>query len=56
MAEGLEEVKAALTKTKNEYVMYYNHQYEPAVFAPGNKIWLDRTNITTNQLPSKLSH
>jgi hypothetical protein len=42
MAKGLEKVKAALTKMKDEYVIYYNHRHEPAsVFAPGDKVWLD---------------
>jgi hypothetical protein len=30
MAQGLEEVKVALTKAKYEYAMYYNHWREPA--------------------------
>jgi hypothetical protein len=53
MALGIEEAKAALT----EYSMYYNHQHEPApVFAPGDKVWLDGTDIATNRPSSKLSH
>jgi hypothetical protein len=37
MALGIEEAKVALTKAKDEYAMYYNHQCEPApVFAPGD--------------------
>jgi hypothetical protein len=39
MALGIEEVKAALTKVKNEYTMYYNRRHEPApVFAPGDRV------------------
>jgi hypothetical protein len=30
MAEGLEEMKAALAKAKDKYAMYYNHRCEPA--------------------------
>jgi hypothetical protein len=30
MAQGLEEVKVALTKAKDEYAMYYNRRREPA--------------------------
>jgi hypothetical protein len=57
MALGIEEVKAALTKAKDEYAMYYNCQCEPAlVFAPGGRVWLDGSDITTNRLSSKLSH
>jgi hypothetical protein len=57
IAEGLEETKAALMKAKDEYAMYYNHRREPApIFAPGDKVWLDGSNIATNQPLSKLSH
>jgi transposase InsO family protein len=57
MALGIEEAKAALTKVKDEYTMYYNHQREPApVFAPGDKVWLDGSDIATNRPSSKLSH
>jgi hypothetical protein len=45
MALGIEEAKAALTKAKDEYTMYYNHQRRPApVFAPGDRVWLDGSN------------
>jgi hypothetical protein len=57
MAQGLDEAKAALTKAKDEYMMYSNRQHKPApVFAPGNKVCLDGSNIATNQPSSKLSH
>jgi hypothetical protein len=57
MAQGLDKAKAALTKAKDEYVMYYNHQHEPIpVFAPGDMVWLDGSNITTNRPLSKLLH
>jgi hypothetical protein len=57
MAKRLKEVKAALTKAKYEYVMYYNCRREPApVFAPEDKVWLNGSNIATNQPSSKLSH
>jgi hypothetical protein len=57
MALGIEEAKAALTKVKDEYTMYYNRQREPAqVFAPGDKVWLDGSDIATNRPSSKLSH
>jgi hypothetical protein len=57
MALGIEEAKAALTKAKDEYAMYYNHRCEPApVFAPGDRVWLDGSNIATNRPSSKLSH
>jgi hypothetical protein len=57
MALGIEEAKAALTKAKDEYAMYYNRQREPApVFAPGDRVWLDGSDITTNRPSSKLGH
>jgi hypothetical protein len=57
MALGIEGAKAALTKAKDEYAMYYNCQREPAlVFAPGDRVQLDRSNIATNRPSSKLSH
>jgi hypothetical protein len=37
--------------------MYYNRRREPApIFTPGDKVWLDRSNIATNRPSSKLSH
>jgi hypothetical protein len=57
IALGIEEAKAALTKVKDEYAMYYNHQCEPApVFAPGDRVWLDGSDIATSRPSSKLSH
>jgi hypothetical protein len=57
MAQGLEEAKSAIAKVKDEYAMYYNHQQEPAsVFKPGDKVWLDGSDIATNRPSSKLSH
>jgi hypothetical protein len=57
IALGIEEAKAALTKVKDEYAMFYNRRREPApVFAPGDKVWLDGSDIATNRPSSKLSH
>jgi hypothetical protein len=57
MAQGLEEAKAALTKAKDEYAMYYNRWRELApVFTPGDRVWLDGSDIATNRPSSKLSH
>jgi hypothetical protein len=57
IALGIEEAKVALTKVKDEYTMYYNCQCEPAlVFAPGDRVWLDGSDIATNRPSSKLSH
>jgi hypothetical protein len=57
MALGIEEAKVALTKVKDEYTMYYNCRCEPApVFTPGDRVWLDGSNIATSRPSSKLSH
>jgi hypothetical protein len=49
MAKGQEEAKAALMKVKDEYTMCYNRRHKPApVFAPGDKVWLNGSDITTN--------
>jgi hypothetical protein len=57
MAQGLEEAKSAIAKVKDEYAMYYNRRREPApVFKPGDKVWLDGSDIATNRPSSKLSH
>jgi hypothetical protein len=57
MALGIEEAQVALTKAKDEYAMYYNSWHEPApVFTPGDRVWLDGSDITTNRHLSKLSH
>jgi hypothetical protein len=57
MALVIEEAKVALTKAKDEYATYYNHQHKPAlVFTPQDKVWLDGSDIATNRLSPKLSH
>jgi hypothetical protein len=57
IAWGIEEVKVALTKVKDEHTMFYNHQREPTpVYAPGDRVWLDGSDIATNRPSSKLSH
>jgi hypothetical protein len=57
MAQGLEEAKSAIAKAKDEYAMYYNRRREPApVFKPGDRVWLDGSNIATNRPSSKLSY
>jgi hypothetical protein len=57
MAQGLEKAKSAIAKAKDEYVMYYNCRRKPApVFKPGDRVWLDGSDIATNRQSSKLSH
>jgi hypothetical protein len=48
IALGIEEAKVALTKAKDDYTIYYNRRCEPAqVFVPGDRVWLDGSDITT---------
>jgi hypothetical protein len=57
MAKGLEEVKSAITKAKDEYTMYHNYQCEPMpIFVPRDRVWLDGSDIATNRPSAKLSH
>jgi transposase InsO family protein len=58
MALGIEEAKAALTKVKDEYTMYYNHRREPApVFAPGDRVWwMEATSPPTDHHLSSLTN
>jgi hypothetical protein len=57
IVQGIQEAKAALTKVKDEHAMFYNCQCEPAlVYAPGDRVWLDGSDIATNRPSSKLSH
>jgi hypothetical protein len=57
IALGIEEAKAVLTKAKDEYAMFYNRRREPTlVYTPGDRVWLDGSDIATNRPLSKLSH
>jgi hypothetical protein len=57
IALGIEEAKAALTKAKDKHAMFCNCRREPAlVYAPGDRVWLDGSDIATNRPSSKLSH
>jgi hypothetical protein len=57
IARGIEEAKAALTKAKDKHAMFYNRRREPApVYTPGDRVWLDGSDIATNRPSSKLSH
>jgi transposase InsO family protein len=56
MAKGVEEARAALAKAKDEYAMYYNRRRTPAPkFAPGDRVWLDSTDIHTDRPSAKLA-
>jgi len=57
MARGLEEAKAALTKAKDEYALYYNRRRIPAPeLKPGDLVWIDNSDIQTTRPSRKLSH
>jgi hypothetical protein len=56
MAKGVEEARAALTKAKDEYAMYYNRRCTPAPkFKPGDRVWLDSSDIHTDRPSAKLA-
>jgi hypothetical protein len=56
MVKGVEEARAALTKARDEYAMYYNRCRTPAPkFKPGDRVWLDSSNIHTNHPSAKLA-
>ena len=57
MAKGLEEAKAALTKAKDEYALYYDRRRIPAPeFEAGNMVWLDHSDIKTTRPSAKFGH
>jgi len=57
MKATLEEAKSVLTKSKDEMARYYNQRRTPApVFNPGDKVFLDASDIHTTQPSKKLSH
>jgi CMP-2-keto-3-deoxyoctulosonic acid synthetase len=57
MKDTLEEAKVALAKAKNEMALYYNLCRAPTpTFVPGDKVYLDATDIQTTCPSKKLSH
>ena len=57
MAWGLEEAKAALTKAKDEYALYYNCRRIPAPeLKPGDLVWIDSNDIQMTRPSRKLGH
>ena len=56
MADAVQEARAAIDKAKQRQAMYYNRRRRPApVFAPGDKVWLDATDIRQARPAKKLS-
>jgi hypothetical protein len=57
MKDTLEEAKSALTKAKDDMARYYNRRRTPTpVYKPGDKVYLDASDIHTTRPSKKLSH
>ena len=57
MRVAQEEVKAALTKAKDNMACYYDRSRTPAPkYQPGDHVYLDVSDITTTWPSWKLSH
>jgi hypothetical protein len=57
MRNTLEEAKAALAKSKDDMTRYYNQKRSTAPeYKPGDKVYLDASNIQTTRPSKKLSH
>ena len=54
---ALEEAKAALVKSKDDMAKYYDRRRTPAPeYQPGDKVFLDASDIHTTRPSWKLSH
>ena len=57
MEDTLKEAKAALVKSKDNMAKYYDRKRTPAPdYQPGDKVYLDASNIHTSRPSRKLSH
>jgi hypothetical protein len=57
MHSALTEAKAALAKAQEDMTHYYNQRQEPAPeYAPGDKVYLDGSDIRTSRPSKKLAH
>jgi hypothetical protein len=57
MEGALEEAKAALAKSKDDMAKYYDRKQTPSPdYKPGDKVYLDASNMQTNWPLRKLSH
>ena len=57
MEDALTEAKAALAKSKDEMSKYYDHRQTPApVYQPGDKVYLDASDIQMTRPSQKLTH
>jgi len=57
MESATEEAKSAIHKAQEDMTKYYNRRRSPApVFQPGDRVYLDASDIKTTRLSPKLSH
>jgi len=57
MNSALTEAKSALAKAQDDMSRYYNRRREPAPeYAPGDKVYLDGSDIRTSRPSKKLAH
>ena len=57
MHSALTEAKAALAKAQDDMTRYYNQRREPAPeYTPGDKVYLDGSDIRTSRPSKKLAH
>ena len=57
METAVIEVRAAISKAKDNYARYYNQRCRPApALTPGDKVWLDSSDICTHHPSKKLEH
>jgi len=57
MESATEEAKSAIRKAQEDMTRYYNRRRSPApVFQPGDRVYLDASDIKTARLSPKLSH
>ena len=57
MEVALEEAKVALVKSKDDMAKYYDRRRTPALeYQPGDKVFLDTSDIHTTRPSRKLSH
>ena len=57
MENALKEAKAALAKSKDNMAKYYNWRRTPAPdYQPGDRVYLDASDIHTTRPLQKLSH
>ena len=57
MESALKEAKAALAKSKDDMAKYYNQKRTPAPdYQPGDRVYLDASDIQTTRPSKKLSH